>query len=546
MKCGADQDAEALDSSTASDLTIPNNETVPNATRAAVLSRRVLLNALSNYACTFIRLSMGFLLTPFILHHIGSTAFGLLTLVMSTIGYSSLLEFGIAGAITKYVAGCHARGQMHEAQSLITTALCLYSLLGLLTFGLSLAIAPIVTNLFNVPPDMQSTALWLVVLLGFQIAISIPSAAPAAILFGLQRYDLVNLTVMIETLITALATVLVLTHGGSVLALVAVSIPLILLTQAARILIIRRIAPDLRLGPVRMRRQMVRTIMSFSASVFLTNMAWRIETKSDNLVIGATLPIAAITPYTIAQRLSEIARMLTEQFVKVLLPLASELDARNNKIHLRELYIASTRLTLAIFLPIGCVIVILARSILTAWVGGAYAEYANLVTILTAAGLIDISQWPAGSILQGMGRHRPLAAIVVCSALANVALSIMLVRKFGLTGIAVGTLIPMTVAYLGFMLPYALRVIGVSFTDVLKNVLLPSLLPAVPTAIVLYVLQEATKSPSLLSIMVVASIGFVVYAAGYLTMGASKLERQACRSLALSTVRFVEARFKQV
>jgi O-antigen/teichoic acid export membrane protein len=392
---------------------------------------------------------------------------------------------------------------------------------------------------------MQSTALWLVILLGLQIAISIPSATTSAILHGLQRYDLVNVTAIIETLITATATVLVLTYGGSVLGLAIVGIPSMLVTQAARIWIIYRIAPDLQFGSLGINRQMVRTIMSFGMSLFVTNMVWYIETKTDKLVIGAALPISAVTPYTIAQRLSEIARMLAEQFVKVLLPLASELDAGNERMHLRALYIVSTRLTLAIFLPIGCAILILARSILTAWVGS-YAEYANLVIILTAASLIDISQWPAGSVLQGMARHLPLAAMAVCSALANVALSIMLVRGFGLTGIALGTLIPMTIVNLGFILPYALRVIGVSATDALKNIFLPPLLPAIPTAIVLYGLQDAIRPSSLLSIMVVAGVGFLVYVAGYLTIGANKLERKTCRSIAMGAVHFVEARLKQL
>jgi len=272
----------------------------------------------------------------------------------------------------------------------------------------------------------------------------------------------------------------------------------------------------------------------------------RLQTKTDEIVIGAFLPITAVTPYSIARRLSEVAGLLTNQFMKVLLPLASQLNAENDKARLRLLYITSTRLTLAIFLPIGCMLVVLAGPILTVWVGAAYAGYAHLVVILTLASLIDTSQWPAGSVLQGIARHRPLALISLCTALANLALSIVLVRSMGVTGVALGTLIPTSVASLGFILPYAMRVIGVSGVETLKEIFSPALLPAVPMVIVLYVLRQVIALSSLLSIMVVAGIGLLVYLIGYFATGASELERQTYRGFAVSTIRFARTCLKRV
>src|SRR5262249_50375839 len=161
---------------------------------------------------------------------------------------------------------------------------------------------------------------------------------------------------------------------------------------------------------------------------------------TDEIVIGAFFPVSAVTPYAIARKLSEIAQMMTDQFLRVLVPLASELRADNDQIRLRSVYLTGTRLTLAIFLPFGCTLVILARPILTLWVGADYADYAHLVTILVVASLIDTSQWPGGSVLQGMARHRPLAIISVGTGVTNLALSIVLVRNLGLTGVALGTL----------------------------------------------------------------------------------------------------------
>src|SRR5215510_10309381 len=49
----------------------------------------------------------------------------------------------------------------------------------------------------------------------------------------------------------------------------------------------------------------------------------------------------------------------------------------------------------------------------------------------------------------------------------------------GLTGVALGTLIPTTAECLGFVLPYAMRVVGVSISEAFKQIFLPAMIPAV-------------------------------------------------------------------
>ena len=511
----------------------------------AGIRQRVLLSTVINFVGKSITFGTWFLLTPFILDRLGAVSYGLWILVGSVVAYGSLLDLGVAGAVIKYIAEHHAKGEIAGGRSLVATALCLYSLLGLTVMVLIAAIALVFPYLFNVPPEERATATWLVLIMGFGIGISIPCVTPIAVLKGLQRFDLSGLISVTGTLLSAAGIVVVLLLGGGVLAIATVGIFVTLVMQAPSIWLINRIAPELRFGWRGASRRQVRTVLSFSSPLFVMDVAGRLQTKTDEVVIGAFLPVSFVTPYSLARRLSEVAQVLTDQFIKVLLPLASGLHAENDRVRLRSVYITGTRLTLAFFLPVGCTLVILARPILTVWLGAAYADYAHLVTILTLACLIDTIQWPASSILQGMARHRPLAVIAVGTGLANLALSIALVRGLGLTGVALGTLLPTTIACLGVVLPYAMHVIGVSTTQVIKEVFLPALLPAIPTVILLYFLQHAIEPSSLLSVMVVAGIGLLVYVIGYLNWGASQVERQTFRSFALSTVHRAQSCLKR-
>jgi O-antigen/teichoic acid export membrane protein len=511
----------------------------------AVINRRVLWSVISNYVGKFITLGVGFFLTPFILHQLGASSYGLFVVVGSVVAYGTLLDFGITGAIVKYVAEYRAKGQTELAHSLVATALCFYSVLGLIAITLSVIIAPIFPNLFNVPPNERTIATWLVLLMGIGVGVAIPCTAPSAVLQGLQRFDLANLINIIGTLLSTTATILILLLGGGVLGIVAVNIIVTIIMQVPSIWLIKGIAPELKFGWRGASRHLVRTIIPFSSSLFLLHITGQLQTKTDEIVIGAYMPISTVTPYAIARRLSELPQILTNQFMKVLMPLASELHAESDQTQLRSLYITGTRLTLALFLPIACVLIVLAHSILTVWVGATYAGYTHIVIILTIASLIDTSQWPAGSILQGMVRHQPLVIVSIGSALSNLALSIALIPHFGLTGVALGTLLPAIIESIGIVLPYAMRVIGVSLREAIKEIFWPALIPALPTVIVLYSLREALEPTSLTLLMVAASGGLVVYIFSYITIGASTIERRAYYNILCNTIRFATTRFKR-
>ena len=149
------------------------------------------------------------------------------------------------------------------------------------------------------------------------------------------------------------------------------------------------------------------------------------------------------------------------------------------------------------------------------------------MVILTLASLIDTSQWPASSILSGMARHRPLAAISIGSALANLAISIALVQRLGIVGVALGTLIPTAIESAFLMLPYTLRQLGVGAREALAEIALPALVPLGPTLLVLLVWRQAAMPASAIALALIGGTAVAAYAIGYLAVGARAFERQA-------------------
>jgi O-antigen/teichoic acid export membrane protein len=487
---------------------------------------RVLLNTFSNYGGQFISIATWFLLTPFILEELGADEYGLWVLVGSVVAYGTLLDFGISDAVTKYVAEYRVTGDIQKAKSLVSTALWLYTGIGLLIVLASALLAPLFPMFFNVSPEDQETAIRLVFLAGVGVGVTIPTSITFAVLRGLQRFDLINIIRSIGILLQALLFVLVLVAGGGVLGLAITTIIVRLLTQIPAVWSINRIAPELQFGWRGAERRSFRTVASFSWPVFILHFGGHLEAKTDEIVIGAFLPLTAVASYSIVLKLSTLPQMITEQFLMLILPISSELHAVKDFGKLRELFLSSTRITLAVLIPIAVSLMILGRPLLEIWVGEAYAEQTPVLIVLVIAVVLDTILWPAGFLFQGMNRHRIPSLMTLGSGILNLALSIYLVQRYGLMGVAFGTLIPTTIVAFGFVIPYALHVVQVGWGALGLRVFLPSLLPGIPLVLIVYYLRELIQPSSYFSLAFIAGVGALVYFAFYLKWGAGEIERK--------------------
>ena len=485
----------------------------------------------TNVLGTGLRLLVWLMLTPFILGALGPVSYGLWVLIGSLAAYGYLLDLGLAPALVKYVAEHVARADPAAASRMIATTLWLYMGLGLAALALAIVIAPGVPDFFSVPVDQRGTATAVVVLTGLSLAIGLPSTAAPTVLMGLQRYDVLNAISTASTLLGAAATVIVLSLGGGLVGMVAINIPVALITQAASIYAIRKVRPDIKFGLRGGDRRQVRTIVGFSSSSFAFQISYRLQGQTDELVVGRFLPVAMVSPYAIGRRLNDLLILAAQQFMNVLLPLASELHAEGDKGRLQAMYLTATRLVMAISLPLGVTLILLAEPFIRAWVGPDLLEAAPVAVILVVSSMVGLSQWPAGVIFQGMARHRPLAISGLLTGVANLILSVLLVQRMGLVGVALGTLIPTTVEVLLFLLPYTTRRLGLSVWQVIRQGVVPASLPLIPSAVVTYILRETADPSSLVAVGAIGLAGVATYAAAYVAVGAGPLERDLLRQL---------------
>jgi len=490
-----------------------------------VIRYRLLVGTLSNCVGKIVSVGIWFVLTPFLLSRLGPHEYALWVLTCAIASYGFLLDFGVGSAIVKYVAEHTARGERETAVAVIASARWLYVGFAILAVGVSVLLAPVVPRWLGVPPALQQSAMWLVVLTGVNVAIAVTFTPPLSVLRGLQRYDLSNAVTIGGSIIEAAAAVAAVLAGWGVVGMLAVIVPVNVLMGMASTVLLKRVASDLRIGWRGANVAAVRRVLSFSSSVFAIETASRLQTKTAEFVIAALGTLDAVTPYALARRLSDVAEMAAVQFLKVVMPLAAELHASERTRKLRNLYIVSSRIALAISVPVAVVLTVIGGRLLALWVGPGYAQYARLVGLLAVSRLIASSQWPASEILLGMTKHRIVAATALSCGVLQVVLGALLLPSFGLTGVAMGGLIPNFIASLCIIMPFASRTLGVTVGTAVREIWAPTAVPGVAAAAVLWMLQYGAVSPSLPTVLTWLASSLLVFAVGYVSMPACQAER---------------------
>jgi O-antigen/teichoic acid export membrane protein len=492
--------------------------------------RRVAVGTASNVAGQTVVLVTRIILAALIVRAVGAKEFGIWALISAIASLGFLLELGISAGLVKYVAEHAARRETDEAAQMVGAAKGLYALLASAVCVIGVGLGLVLPTVLGVSPDIARTARLLATLICVDVAVAMLAVAPIAVLKGLQRFPAVNTLTSIGAVSNLVLTLVVLWMGAGIVGITAASTVNSIAFYVFLIVAVRRIAPEYMATPLRRDAKRARRLLRFSRSIAVIQVSITLQTRLDAIVIGAALPVRLVTPYSFAQRLSDGTGIATDQFGKLLLPLASEVSATQTPAAVRSLYLTASRLTLFISIGVGLPIALLGNAILTIWVGSSLSGHGTLVALLCAAAIVDLLSYPAAAVLQSIERHGPVAWMALGSGMANLVLSIALVRRFGVAGVAAATLIATTVEILGFVLPYAARVLDVSLREFITVSVLPLVLPVL--VLVVLTIGGAALIPvtSLFHLFIVVAVAACGYAITYVAFGAATDERAAYRA----------------
>jgi O-antigen/teichoic acid export membrane protein len=442
-------------------------------------TRQIVKNAAANYSHMAAQVAATLLLTPLMLNRLGAELYGVWALTYAVVGYFEMAELGVTSATVRYVAEYRAKQDWNALNKTISTTLIWYlSIAGLAVAG-SLVLAATLPHFFVLAPENVAAFRVLLVNVGLMVAIGFACTLPVQCVIAAQRQDVLNVCHLAVVLTTTAASWAVLKFAPSVFLLALIQVLGATATLIYSVVLARRFLPQARFVP-HWWREYARPLGEYAGYAVLITLGSRLIYYSDSVVVGACLTVAAVAEFHVVQKLVEMMRRLVNTGVSVLGTFAGEQVALENRAELARLWRGGTMWALLISLPIATGFALFGGLVLRLWVGGEYRQAALALAWFGVGHLFDLAQSAAWQILMNAGRHRVLGLLTLAEGIANLTLSLVLVRVYGIVGVAMGTTIPLlarTLLFYPLMMP---RVTDLPLRDYVRLAVMPPFLASLP------------------------------------------------------------------
>ena len=423
-------------------------------------------NISSNIAGYLVSAVVALFLSPFVIGKLGDVRYGLWAMLMAVTGYYGLLDLGVRSAVGLYVTRYWAKEDTDGINRTLNTATILLggvaALAMVLTIVLTLLIPSWITVEDTGAPALDGAALATLIddvqtellIAGGGIALGLPLALWSTVAYARKRFDISNAIGIGERLAVAAATVVALNNGGGLVSLAVVTVATQLLAAIVRVIVAFRLIPALRFRPSLASWKSVRELSRYGIYAFMVNAADKIVLYFDALIIGTFVTFAAVTYYDVGAKLIPYFMSLVLAVTWTMTPYATSFDARDDRPALRRLLLNGTRGSVFLTAVICAGILCAGHEFLLLWQdpkfarGDDYTSSTTVLHILAWATLVRGSTSCSRQILFGMRKMRTLAGLAFAEAALNLILSLVLVHYIGLTGVALGTLIPVVLLYL--------------------------------------------------------------------------------------------------
>jgi O-antigen/teichoic acid export membrane protein len=472
--------------------------------------RRLFVNTVINGASMVLAIVVGFFLTPFLVHHLGVSAYGLWGLLGAfsvSAGYLSLADLGLQQTAVKLIAEHEGREEWDEIGRVAKASIYLFLAIGA-TAGLAMLLFTLfaLEATFNFPARLSHDVHVSFLLFSAQIPLELLTLPFAGVLEGRQRYGVLRSTEIVRTCVWVGIAVVALLHGGGLVALAAGNLVAAVIGLVLTVIAARRSLPARTLGRARPTRQTFRRIFSFSVNLFVARVTGVLYRQMDRVIIAVALTSFALGQYEIASKLELLAALTLAFLASAVMPAASKLSATEaGRGRLTTMFLEGTKYTLVIAIPITVALMVWADALIRTWVGRGFEPSIGYARLFLVWVLFTATNTVGLTMIVGMGYVRQVMLYGLVSTVCNLAVSIALVPVIGVSGVILGTIVGYGIVWYPYMRIF-LGAFDLEWSVFWRRTIAPVLIVCLPWTVVLLLVHAVVTPERLLGTMVVLAL----------------------------------------
>ena len=436
----------------------------------ARLSERLIKGSFLRVLYPFLNVIVSLFMMPFVIRCIGSRYYGLWILGATFVGYYELLDLGLATANERFISQAIGKNDHDEVKTIFNTCIGLYLILCIVTLCISAGLALATPYFVKNAADVRVFRI-IILMIGSTMAFSLPASAFIGFLRAHILFDVINGFEIAKTAIRTGLILWLLGRGHGLITLAVISLGMEVVVMASQIAYVRIRFRELSVNFSWFRRNRIRTLFNYSLYSFIAKIAEAFQYQLDAFVITAFIGLAAVTHYNVGARLARYYLLFISSAIFLIMPVFSRYDGLKAYDEMREKFTFITKLNIILSLFVGGGLLIFGKAFIGRWMGAEYLDGFPVLAILTVGLIFSTMQITSKALLFSLFKHKAYSLTLLAEGICNLILSVILVRKHGIFGVALGTTIPMLVTNILVVPFYTYRVLELPLWKHLRIVL---------------------------------------------------------------------------
>ena len=402
-----------------------------------MLSKEIKGGALLSYATIFATNIVGIVLTPYIIRSLGASEYGLYTMIGAFVGYLMVLDFGINNSIIRFVAKYRAEKDKKGEENFLAVSFIIYAVIALCILVLGSVGYLYLDELFGdtLTLEQLNKAKIMVIILIFNIAVTIPGGAFNAICMAYENFTLPKAINLVKYLMRSVLVVVILFYGGDSISLVIIDtiMNLIFIIAMAYIALYKL---NVKIRFYTFEKSLAISIFHYSVWVFVLALVNKLRWQFGQLVLGLNYETTIVAIYAVGITLGSYYGAFSSAISSLFLPKAMQMTVKSESPQvMTDTFIKISRISTYILFFILGGFILVGRQFIHLWVGDTFSE-AYLMTVLIMIGLtFTLSQSFGNDLLQAKNKHRFRGIVILTATLFGVAVGWYLSLSYGAIGL---------------------------------------------------------------------------------------------------------------
>lgn len=377
--------------------------------------------------------------TPLYMKYLGTTDFGINSLVQSIMGYIGMLNLGLGNAMLRYTVRYRAEGKREEEKSLNGMFLTIFSILMLVSIVIGIYIYSNISNFFSdkftIEELSKTKSVFLLMMLN--VAISFPVGVFSTNIASREKFLYQRGLSLIKTIITPIIGAILMLNGYGLIAVTVSIVALGLFVSVFDIIYAKKLGMKINFKNFDLK--VLKEIFHYSFYIFLNIIIDRVYWSTDRVIIGKYIGVTAVGIYSIASIFNQLYMNFSTAISGVLFPKINRLIVEDKQEEISNLFIKVGRLQYIILGLISSGFILFGKDFIYLWLGEGYSEVYKIALWIMIPLTVPLIQNTGIAIMQARNMHQFRSIVYFFIAIGNVVGSIFLVKQYGVIGCAIAT-----------------------------------------------------------------------------------------------------------